>query len=212
MSSAILFRALRPTRFLLGSKTIKFQVTSSIKLCYPVVPSLSVIRNKVTASNLQVSVSPDNVFHQENTASYIEEMYKAWLKDPSLVHFSWQIYFKDNHSGMKAYDPSRTIVPLTGLATSLPTSSYDDHMKVQLLVRAYQVRGHHIAKLDPLEILNANLSSTFPKELDPKNYGFTEKDLDREFSLGPGILPAFAETDKKKTLREIVDICKRIYS
>ena len=30
-----------------------------------------------------------------------------------------------------------------------------DHLKVQLLVRAYQVRGHHKAKIDPLGIKSA---------------------------------------------------------
>lgn len=32
---------------------------------------------------------------------------------------------------------------------------------------------------------------------DPRYYGFTEKDLDRKFSLGPGILLAFSETENK---------------
>jgi 2-oxoglutarate dehydrogenase E1 component len=125
-----------------------------------------------------------------------------------VIKLLQQALHKNIQFGMSprlAYQPPPTIVPLTGMATSLSpstevSSSYDvnDHMKVQLLVRAYQVRGHHIAKLDPLEILNADLDSSFPKELDPKHYGFTEKDLDREFSLGPGILPAFVETGKKK--------------
>lgn len=219
LSSAIWSRALRPTRSLLNRKAIKLRATSSVILRYPVVSSLSAIRNKVTAVNStypQASVSPNDVFLQGNAASYIEEMYEAWLKDPSSVHLSWQVYFKNIQSGVDprvAYQPPPTIVPLTGMPAPLDlSSSYDvnDHMKVQLLVRAFQVRGHHIAKLDPLGILNAN--GTVPKELDPKNYGFTEKDLDREFSLGPGILPAFAQTGKKKTLRQIVDMCKQIYS
>ncbi|PKY24019.1 oxoglutarate dehydrogenase, E1 component [Rhizophagus irregularis] len=221
LSSAIWSRALRPTRSLLHTKAIKLRATSSIKLGYPVVPSLGAIRNKVTAVNSsypQASVSPNDVFLQGNAASYIEEMYEAWLKDPSSVHLSWQVYFKNIQSGVNprvAYQPPPTIVPLTGMPVPLDVSgSYDvtDHMKVQLLVRAYQVRGHHIAKLDPLGILNPDLDGSIPKELDPKHYGFTEKDLDREFSLGPGILPAFAQTGKKKTLREIVGICRQIYS
>ncbi|CAG8487584.1 5643_t:CDS:2 [Funneliformis caledonium] len=224
MSSAIWSRALRPTHSLLKSKAVKLRVASSIKLRYPVVSSLGAIRNKVTAVNSiypQPSVSPNDVFLQGNTATYIEEMYEAWLKDPSSVHLSWQVYFKNIQSGINprvAYQPPPTIVPLTGSATTVvPTdtsSSYDvnNHMKVQLLVRAFQVRGHHIAKLDPLGILNADLDGSVPKELDPKHYGFSEQDLEKEFSLGPGILPEFAATGKKKTLREIVDICKKIYS
>ncbi|CAI2171207.1 12311_t:CDS:2 [Funneliformis geosporum] len=222
MSSAIWSRALRPTHSLLRSKAVKLRAASFIKLRFPVVSTLGAIRNKVTAVNSiypQPSVSPNDVFLQGNTATYIEEMYEAWLKDPTSVHLSWQVYFKNIQSGINprvAYQPPPTIVPLTGSVTSISTEagSYDvtDHMKVQLLVRAFQVRGHHIAKLDPLGILNPDLDGSVPKELDPKHYGFSEKDLDREFTLGPGILPAFAETGKKKTLREIVDICKKIYS
>ncbi|CAB5202957.1 uncharacterized protein OCT59_030094 [Rhizophagus irregularis] len=201
-------RTLRHISYL-NSNAVLYRDTFSIKSRYLIIHSLGAIRNKATAVNSsqpQDSVS-QNGFSQRNATNYIEGIYEAWLRDPSSVHLSWQIYFKNMESNMKTYRPSPTIVPLTGLTTSLSpsTSQYDDHMKVQLLVRAYQVRGHHIAKLDP------DLSDTIPKELDPRYYGFTEKDLDEKFSLGPGILPAFAETEKKKTLREIVDTCKTIY-
>ncbi|CAG8556204.1 14014_t:CDS:2, partial [Acaulospora colombiana] len=172
----------------------------------------STVRKKVSHVNSYTQPpSPNDVFLQGNAANYIEEMYNSWLKDPSSVHLSWQVYFKNIENGVNpkvAYQPPPTIVPLTGMSTSVvpvaPVSSshVDDHMKIQLLVRAYQVRGHHIANLDPLGILNADLDSATPKELDPKHYGFVEEDLDRQFSLGPGILPGFADTVKSMTLQQ----------
>lgn len=84
--------------------------------------------------------------------------------------------------------------------------------QIQLLVRAYQVRGHHIAKLDPLGIFDADLMGGSPPELDIASYGWTDADLDQEVTLGPGVLPLFAEEGHKKMkLREIIDACKRIY-
>ncbi len=85
-------------------------------------------------------------------------------------------------------------------------------MKVQLLVRAFQVRGHHIAKLDPLGFTHADLSSETPPELTIEHYGWSEKDLSKEFDLGPGILPRFKQAGiEKLKLSEIIDACKNIY-
>ena len=59
---------------------------------------------------------------------------------------------------------------------------------------------------------HADLDGTTPSELTLEHYGWAEKDLDKEFELGAGILPRFkkAGTDKM-TLRQIIDTCKKIY-
>ena len=83
---------------------------------------------------------------------------------------------------------------------------------MQLLVRAFQVRGHHIARLDPLGINHADLDSEPVPELTIEHYGWTEKDLDKEYDLGAGILPRFKEQGvEKMTLRKIIEACQKIY-
>jgi 2-oxoglutarate dehydrogenase complex dehydrogenase (E1) component-like enzyme len=84
---------------------------------------------------------------------------------------------------------------------------------VQLLVRAYQVRGHHIANLDPLRILNADLDSHVPPELTLDYYGWSEADLKKEFSLSSAILPRFMGhvPGDKMTLGEIINELKTMY-
>jgi 2-oxoglutarate dehydrogenase E1 component len=104
-------------------------------------------------------------------------------------------------------------MPGAGLGLSQGTD-VTKHLKVQLLVRAYQARGHHKAKIDPLGIRGEAEAFGYskPKELELDHYGFTERDLDEEFDLGPGILPRFAtEGRKKMSLREIIAACEKIY-
>jgi 2-oxoglutarate dehydrogenase E1 component len=151
-------------------------------------------------------------------------MYMAWKKDPSSVHISWQVYFKNmegNGPASQAFQAPPTIVPTPtgGIPSIVPGANLGSntditkHLKVQLLVRAYQVRGHLKAKIDPLGIrTQGHQPQVQPRELELEHYQFTEKDLDEEFTLGPGILPRFAtEGREKMTVREIVAACERIY-
>ncbi|KAL2886188.1 putative oxoglutarate dehydrogenase protein [Ceratocystis lukuohia] len=170
---------------------------------------------------------PNDSFLTSNAISYIDEMYIQWKKDPSSVHASWQAYFKNMETGdmpmSQAFQAPPTLLPNAGGDISNLTSSMDikdkvteDHLKVQLLVRAYQARGHHKAKIDPLGIRNTDQAKGFsnidPPELRLSFYQFSEKDLDTEFNLGPGILPRFKEAGREKmTLREIIAHCERIY-
>jgi 2-oxoglutarate dehydrogenase E1 component len=76
-----------------------------------------------------------------------------------------------------------------------------DSIHALMLIRAYRIRGHLHAKLDPL-----GLEPEKPEaELDPNSYGFTEADYDRPIFLDKVLGLEFA------TLREIVAILKRTY-
>ncbi|KAK6011828.1 hypothetical protein OSTOST_23074, partial [Ostertagia ostertagi] len=98
-------------------------------------------------------------------------------------------------------------VPVTGLDSSVQAIS--DHLKVQLLIRSFQTRGHNIADLDPLGINSADLDDTIPPELELSFYGFGERDLDREFLLPP---TTFIGGEKQVLpLKEIVRRLKQIY-
>ncbi|OCH92587.1 2-oxoglutarate dehydrogenase E1 component [Obba rivulosa] len=163
--------------------------------------------------------SPNDPFANGTNTYYVEEMYRHWKQDPKSVHVSWDAYFSGMERGLpspKAFQPPPNLVPTP--ADGAPAlhagggAELDDHLKVQLLVRAYQVRGHHVADLDPLGILDADLDGTRPPELELSRYGFSERDLDKQIALGPGILPHFATEDRKTmTLGELIKVCQRIY-
>ena len=76
-----------------------------------------------------------------------------------------------------------------------------DSVRALMLIRAYRIRGHLTADLDPLNILK---NDTHP-ELQPANYGFHESDMDRLIYIDNVLGLELA------TMREIVDIVKRTY-
>lgn len=167
---------------------------------------------------------PNDSFLQGNTANYIDEMYMEWKNDPTSVHVSWQHYFKNMESGnmpiSQAFQPPPSIVsqPTGGVPalteTSMGSSDVSAHLKVQLLVRAYQARGHHKAKIDPLGIQNeaSKFATSDPKELNIEAYKFSEQDMEQEYELGPGILPRFKTADRHKMkLKDIIAACEKLY-
>src|SRR5881409_1859165 len=76
-----------------------------------------------------------------------------------------------------------------------------DSVRALMLIRAYRMRGHFHAKLDPLGLEPARDH----EELDPRSYGFVEADLDRKIFLDHVLGLEYG------TLREIVAICERTY-
>ncbi|KJH49248.1 oxoglutarate dehydrogenase (succinyl-transferring), E1 component [Dictyocaulus viviparus] len=105
--------------------------------------------------------------------------------------------------------PGVSLMTSSGLDTSTSVQTISDHLKIQLLIRSYQTRGHNIADLDPLGINSVDLDDTIPPELELSFYGFGERDLDREFLLPP---TTFIGGDKVSlTLKEITFRLKQIY-
>ncbi len=76
-----------------------------------------------------------------------------------------------------------------------------DSIRALMLIRAYRIRGHLVADLDPLGMRD----ETPHPELDPKSYGFTEADMDRPIFIDKVLGLEMA------TLRQIVQIVKRTY-
>ncbi|XP_036832826.1 2-oxoglutarate dehydrogenase, mitochondrial isoform X2 [Oncorhynchus mykiss] len=141
-----------------------------------------------------VSAEP---FLNGTSSNYVEEMYYAWLENPRSVHKSWDIFFRNANAGVSPGSAYQSPPPLGGAALELANAQamveaqpnmeklVEDHLAVQSLVRAYQVRGHHIAKLDPLDIGVIDFDES-PVMLGLKKvgfYGLDESDLDKVFRL-----------------------------
>lgn len=213
---------------------IKFNIVmlraiNTIKARPHTMGSVSAINNSYTKYLGGIGAMPafparfasSDTFLSSTNSTYIDEMYDAWKKDPTSVHVSWNAYFKnierDNIHPSQAFQAPPTIIgsgrPGSGF---VPSDSNADpeivtHLKVQLLARAYQVRGHQKAKIDPLGISYGD-QGEIPKELTLEYYGFTDADLNRSIKLGTGILPRFAEAGKlSMTLKEIIDTCEKLY-
>ncbi|XP_064031733.1 2-oxoglutarate dehydrogenase complex component E1 isoform X2 [Pogoniulus pusillus] len=150
-------------------------------------------------------------FLSGTSSNYVEEMYYAWLENPKSVHKSWDIFFRNANAGAAPGTAYQSPPPLGSSLSSLSQAQFlvqaqpnvdklvEDHLAVQSLIRAYQVRGHHIAKLDPLGISCVNFDDA-PLTVSPNVdlavfkerlrvltvggfYGLDESDLDKVFHL-----------------------------
>ncbi|KAE8591364.1 hypothetical protein XENTR_v10018425 [Xenopus tropicalis] len=159
-------------------------------------------------------------FLSGTNSSYVEEMYYAWLENPKSVHKSWDIFFQSADAGTPQCE-TRGVPSLTGIESKLQSLSsqglatapakaekiVEEHLAVQSLIRAYQIRGHHVAQLDPLGILDADLDSFVPSDLittlDKLGfYGLHEGDLDKVFRLPTTTY--IGGIDSTLSLREII--------
>ena len=158
-------------------------------------------------------------FLTSTSPQYLDSLYRLYCESPEQVPASWHEYFQSQQHNQSSFistssSSSTTITPgmFKPVTAGSDLATVQEHLKVQLLVRAFQVRGHLRAKLDPLGINQGEKNYPAP-ELDLGYYGFGQADLGKKFFLGEGVLPAFTQQrpDQQLTLGELYDNLQRIY-
>ena len=144
-----------------------------------------------------------------SNANYIDHLYSQWQADPSSVHASWNAYFSGGDASFQTppnlgsnagnLDINSIVAALqssgAGMTTGSNELSSDEMVRLNMLLRAFMTHGHYISDIDPLNLKEHYKDSPtlaekfrFPSKelldmLDPSHYGFTEADMDREFSV-----------------------------
>lgn len=83
------------------------------------------------------------------------------------------------------------------------------NIAVHLFIRSFQMRGHRWAKIDPLEIFNADVDPNKVFDLSLQLYGLSESDMDEKFMLPAS---SFIGGDKiELPLKEIIQRLEEVY-
>ena len=169
----------------------------------------------------------DNSFLTGTNATFVAEMYQRWKQHPNSVDTDWSSWFADldilavgeleeaspswgkpRSKVIGANDPDASIKAVAkGIAGNRDLLAGDvrsatlDSLRAIMLIRAYRIRGHLIANLDPLNLQDKEIHP----ELDPETYGFTLEDYDRPIFINYVLGLEIA------SLNEILEILKATY-
>lgn len=150
----------------------------------------------------------------EINLAYVEALFASYLRDPSSVSPEWRSWFdsfpSEPDAGLDALrdaavssHPSSPPSPQETSAT--PTSDRDTNgsqstgslqHSVDRLVRAFRVRGHVVARVDPLDLAHEKCP-----ELDPAFHGIGPADMDKQIS--PETLSGCALDTPRKVIERL---------
>ena len=143
-------------------------------------------------------------------ASFIETWYETWLEDPDAVPEQWRKYFES----MPAAEAPETghievgerfrNLPLSNKGYPGTTTEFTDHKQasVSRLINSYRIRGHEVAKLDPMG--KPHHAPVADLQLD--FHDLNTNDLEHEFDTG-----SLAVAAPRMRLKDILELCERVY-
>jgi 2-oxoglutarate dehydrogenase E1 component len=168
-------------------------------------------------------------FLNKSNSAFIEQMYLKFINKDSDLPESWTNYFNTINEDLnivvneingpswnrkKNVDIDKIKKDLEKneiiLSEKKDTSSIgqkdviksnSDSIKAVALIRSYRQRGHLIAKLDPLNMMETE----YLDELHPDSYGFKKEDYKKKIYLD-GVI-----NKDHSTIREILNFLKKIY-
>ncbi|WP_220718139.1 2-oxoglutarate dehydrogenase E1 component [Agarivorans litoreus] len=124
-------------------------------------------------------------------STYVEDLYEAYLEDPSSVSEQWQEVFAelpavDGISEDTPHTPIRDYFRRLAKDTSRFSSPVEDpqhgakQVKVLQLINAYRFRGHQHAQLDPLGLWQQERVA----DLSPEFHALDSADFEETFNVG----------------------------
>jgi len=149
-------------------------------------------------------------------ASVVERFYEQYLENPESVAKGWREYFEAMgdpdteivHSAIRdvllaearqGRKPGRVATNRSGK----PVTSGEKQAAVSRLIQVYSLRGHQIADIDPLGLMDRRM----PGVLKLDYLGLSGADMDTEFFTG-----GLAGTgNERMKLRDILSLLKKIY-
>ncbi len=142
--------------------------------------------------------------------AYVEEVYARFLEDPNAVGDDWRAFFEEqaaNEAMPARIGPSFTASSLfnppsdAGCAGESVSHAAVLQDRVDQIIRAYRVRGHLVAKVDPLDLPRSQ-----QVELEPGFYELTESDMDSPVSSR-----TIAGSGSALTIRQILARLRNTY-
>ena len=134
------------------------------------------------------------------TVTDVARLYGRFLADPGAVDAAWRDVFARLDVEAQLW-LQHELDRSAGVLDDACMAAARDSVRALMLVRAYRVRGHLEADLDPLHLS----PPPHHPELDPATFGFEGADLDRPVFVG-GVLGM-----QNSTVREIVERVRAIY-
>jgi 2-oxoglutarate dehydrogenase E1 component len=145
-----------------------------------------------------------------SNASYVESLYEHYLVDPAGIDPAWRAYFDALPASTTREQPHTPIIEgIAARARLAPepvgtdTLGSEKQAAVSRLIQMYGNRGHLVAKIDPLGMMQRPR----PRVLDLDYVGLSEADLDHEFYTSART----AWIAKRAPLREIIARLERVY-
>ena len=167
-------------------------------------------------------------FLQGSNSNFIKELYLKYLNNSKSIPQSWKEFFdgldedqevikkeilgpswspKKNNT-LKTIIAEKDVaedkeIPINGTPVSQENYEKEKEQSVKAiaLIRAYRIRGHLIANLDPLGMMERK----YLHELHPSDHGFNKEDYDKKIFLHSYMEKGYS------TVNEIISNLKRIY-
>jgi 2-oxoglutarate dehydrogenase E1 component len=142
----------------------------------------------------------------EGNASFLEDLYEKFLKDPNSVDASWREKFAAIQSGVAEageFTPIR--LPTKPVEGTAQRASIEELVRKQAavdrIIARYRARGHQLADNNPLKLSNP---PAIP-DLEPRTYGLTEQDMDELFYTD------ILKSTERTPLRQIISHLRATY-